>query len=170
MYTIECLLVSFIFYSLDVRFIYYSLVFFFPCIPAGGTQVLVYTAGHTMWKASEKCYPSVKRAKHFIEPKKKKKKRGWGGRGLIQFELLHTFCVIQDNFENNYLFQTQNLHSSDFCSFSLHEFPLQIQLCSLNWFIENINNISYNKKWSIQKKKPNSAFVLYLEQKCNKLN
>lgn len=122
--------------------------FFSPCIPAGGTQVLVYTAGHTMWKASEKCYPSVKRAKHFIEPKKKKKKGG----GLIQFELLHTFCVIQDNFENNYLFQTQNLHSSDFCSFSLHEFPLQIQLFSLNWFIENINNISYNKKWSIQKK------------------
>lgn len=30
MYTIECLLVSFIFYSLDVRFIYYSIVFFFP--------------------------------------------------------------------------------------------------------------------------------------------
>lgn len=81
MYTIECLLVSFIFYSLDVRFIYYSLVFFFPCIPAGGTQVLVYTAGHTMWKASEKCYPSVKRAKHFIEPKKKKKKGG-GGEGV----------------------------------------------------------------------------------------
>lgn len=79
MYTIECLLVSFIFYSLDVRFIYYSLVFFFPCIPAGGTQVLVYTAGHTMWKASEKCYPSVKRAKHFIEPKKKKKKKRGGG-------------------------------------------------------------------------------------------
>lgn len=112
----------------------------------------------------------LKEQNTLLSQKRKRKKRGWGGRGLIQFELLHTFCVIQDNFENNYLFQTQNLHSSDFCSFSLHEFPLQIQLCSLNWFIENINNISYNKKWSIQKKKNNSAFVLYLEQKCNKLN
>lgn len=120
--------IHFLFIRCEIYLLFYSI--FFSLHPSWwNSSIGVYCRSHTytLWKTSERCYPSVKRAKHFIEPKKEKE-RG----GVIQFELLHTFCVIQDNFESNYLFQTQNLHSSDFCSFSLHAFPLQIQRCSLN--------------------------------------
>lgn len=120
--------IHFLFIRCEIYLLFYSI--FFPCIPAGGTQVLVYTAGHTLTHCGKHLRDVIhllKEQNTSLSQKRKKK-----GGGVIQFELLHTFCVIQDNFESNYLFQTQNLHSSDFCSFSLHAFPLQIQRCSLN--------------------------------------
>lgn len=47
MYTTECLLVSLIFYSLDARFIYYSLVFFSLHPSWWNSSIGVYCRSHT---------------------------------------------------------------------------------------------------------------------------
>lgn len=70
--------IHFLFIRCEIYLLFYSI--FFPCIPAGGTQVLVYTAGHTLTH----CGKHLRDVIHLLKEQntslsQKRKKKGGGG-------------------------------------------------------------------------------------------